>query len=89
MADHEIRFAESHDPPLALNSENQALVPLSIQRTLRGSSQARGELSVRVTNNEPIEIRAVYLETMPWFIQFYLHTLRVSSNGVPRGKLSA
>lgn len=69
----------------ALNDDAH-VVPLSVQRTLRGSSQARGELSVIVTNHEAVEMQAIYLETMPWLLQFYLHTLRISCNGEPRGK---
>ena len=72
----------------APNYENASSVPLSVQRTLRGPSQARGELSVVVTNHESVEIQTVYLETMPWLLQFYLHTLRVTHNGEPRGKFN-
>ncbi|KAF7982182.1 hypothetical protein HWV62_29965 [Athelia sp. TMB] len=69
------------------NYNNVSPVPLSVQRTLRGPSQARGELSVVVTNHESVEIQTVYLETMPWLLQFYLHTLRVTHNGEPRNDL--
>lgn len=69
----------------AINSDILSLVPLSIQRTLRGSSQSRGQLSVAITNNQLIELRTIYLETMPWLLQFYLHTLRIRMNGVSRG----
>ncbi|KAI0073000.1 Gpi16 subunit GPI transamidase component [Panus rudis PR-1116 ss-1] len=65
-----------------------SLVPLthvSVQRTLKGSTQSRGRLSVSVTNNLPITIQASYLESMPWLLQFYLHSLEVHSNGVSRG----
>ncbi|KAG5642984.1 hypothetical protein DXG03_001800 [Asterophora parasitica] len=57
---------------------------LSVQRTLRGSSQARGQLSVVLSNhrNEPLHV--VYLETMPWLVQFYLHTMKIDINGLPR-----
>lgn len=62
------------------------IIPLSIQRTLRGSSQARGQLSVVVKNNNPTTVQVMYLETMPWLLQFYLHTMRIHSDGVPRGR---
>ena len=56
------------------------LAAISIQRTLRGSSQARGELLTVIRNNNPTELKLIYLETMPWLLQFYLHTLQVSCN---------
>jgi len=61
-------------------------MPLSVRRTLRGSGQARGQLSVVLTNNWPTEMQhVIYLETMPWLLQFYLHTLRIYCNGEPSG----
>jgi len=60
-----------------LNADQQSPVPMSVQRTLRGSSQARGQLSVFLSNNWPTKMRVIYLETMPWLLQFYLHTLQI------------
>ena len=59
---------------------------MSIRRTLKGSDQYKGHLSVVLTNHLMSELRTSYLETMPWLLQFYLHSLRVVCNGVPRGK---
>jgi phosphatidylinositol glycan class T len=75
----------SHDHSTALDAGDLSHVPLSVQRTLRGSSQARGQLSVALTNNWLTEMHVIYLETMPWLLQFYLHTLRIYSKSVPRG----
>ena len=69
----------------AITSDALSLVPLFIQRTLRGSSQSRGQLSLVITNNQLIEMRAIYLETIPWLLQFYLHTIQIYMNRVPRG----
>ncbi|KII90535.1 hypothetical protein PLICRDRAFT_39104 [Plicaturopsis crispa FD-325 SS-3] len=60
---------------------------LSVQRTLYGSSQAHGELSLVLKNNLARAQDVIYLETMPWLLQFYLHTLRVESNGTTRDDL--
>ena len=54
------------------------LSDLSVLRTLKGSSQTHGELSIVIRNNQPVTVRAHYLETMPWHLEFFLHTLRVS-----------
>ncbi|KAF9045933.1 Gpi16 subunit GPI transamidase component [Hymenopellis radicata] len=57
-------------------------MPFSVRRTLQGSSQDRGQLSIFLTNHMPSSIQVVYLETMPWIVQFYLHTMRVHVNGI-------
>ena len=58
---------------------------MSVQRTLKGSSQSDARLSLAITNNLPVQVQTGYLETMPWLAQFYLHTLRVRSDDVSRG----
>ncbi|PPQ66086.1 hypothetical protein CVT24_000200 [Panaeolus cyanescens] len=55
--------------------------PISIRRTLTGSSQAWGQLSVAVTNNREDPLSIIYLETMPWLVQFFLHTLETRIDG--------
>jgi len=74
-------FSYPLDPPL------QPLSPLSVQRILKGTSQSRGQLSVSIRNTLPSEVQAVYLETMPWHVQFYLHTLKILVNGHARDDL--
>lgn len=60
---------------------------LSIQRTLKSVNKYRGSLNVAVRNNEGDDIRTTYLETLPWFVQPFLHTLRIECNGTLRGDL--
>ncbi|KIK70817.1 hypothetical protein GYMLUDRAFT_32877 [Collybiopsis luxurians FD-317 M1] len=60
-------------------SKLNPLVPFSVQRKLLGPTQDRGKLSIVVTNNQDEQLQLLYLETMPWIIQFYLHTARVDS----------
>ncbi|KAJ6579120.1 Gpi16 subunit GPI transamidase component [Mycena vulgaris] len=83
--DVSMQWAESfqHIPTRPGASE----APLSIQRTLHGSSQDRGQLSVSITNTGPAAVQAAYLETMPWIVQFYLHTLVLRVDGLPRPDL--
>lgn len=66
-------------------SVNVPLTHLSVRRTLKGSSQSDAQLSLVIENNLPVLVRTSYLETMPWLLQFYLHTIRAQSDGVPRG----
>lgn len=56
-----------------------------MHRTLKGSSQYDAQLSVVITNNLQVQVKSSYLETMPWLLQFELHTLRVHIDGVSRG----
>ncbi|EKM49853.1 uncharacterized protein PHACADRAFT_154478 [Phanerochaete carnosa HHB-10118-sp] len=60
---------------------------LMIRRTLKGSDQYKGRLSVVLTNSAMAEVKTSYLETMPWLLQFYLHSLRVICDGIPRDDL--
>jgi len=55
--------------------------PISVKRSLRGSSQAWGQLEAVITNQSPVMVQVIYVETMPWLLQFYLHTLEARVNG--------
>ncbi|RPD56728.1 Gpi16 subunit GPI transamidase component [Lentinus tigrinus ALCF2SS1-7] len=68
-------------------SEAPPLTELSVRRTLKGTNQAEAQLTLVITNNLPVQVTTGYLETMPWLLQFYLHTLRAHVNGVARDDL--
>jgi GPI-anchor transamidase subunit T len=59
---------------------------LVIQRTLRGSNQAYGRLIVTIQNLQSDTVGLLYLETMPWFVQFYLHTLKIHVDDLLRSE---
>jgi phosphatidylinositol glycan class T len=61
-----------------------ALTPLSVKRTLHGTTQTRGVLSISVTNNSPQEISAGYLEMIPTLLTLWMHTLTVEINSDTR-----
>ncbi|KAF8531968.1 Gpi16 subunit GPI transamidase component [Gautieria morchelliformis] len=61
-------------------SEPVSLAPLSIVRSHTGTSQAKGRLHVSLTNTLEEAQRVAYLETPPWIVKFYLHTLTISVN---------
>ncbi|KAJ7479624.1 GPI transamidase component GPI16 [Mycena latifolia] len=93
---HAVFNLAEHDVPLdvsmqwATNFEHAAgasEAPLSIRRTLQGSTQDYGTLAVSITNAGPTAMRAAYLETMPWIVTFYLHTLDLHVDGTPRPDL--
>ena len=57
---------------------------VTVIRSLRGSDQTRGGLTVNIRNHLENPQRVFYVETMPWVIKFYLHTLTTSVNSEPR-----
>ncbi|KAG1760760.1 GPI transamidase component PIG-T [Suillus occidentalis] len=63
------------------------VTPLSVKRTIHGTTQTRGVLSVSVINNSPQEISAGYLEMMPALLTLWMHTLKVEINSQLRGDL--
>jgi len=60
---------------------------IEVVRTLTGPTQSYGKLSVQVKNNLETDVSVIYLETMPWLVQFYIHTLKLTVNGIGRPDL--
>uniref|UniRef100_A0A8H7XKW9 Gpi16 subunit, GPI transamidase component n=1 Tax=Psilocybe cubensis TaxID=181762 RepID=A0A8H7XKW9_PSICU len=79
-----LTWPEPFSYPLDYQSES---TNFSVKRTLRGPSQAHGQLSLVITNHRPYTIHTLYLETMPWLLQFYLHTLEARVDGVLRADI--
>ncbi|KAI0031989.1 GPI transamidase component PIG-T [Vararia minispora EC-137] len=67
----EVRFSY----PLDLTST--PISAISVDRTLKGASQTHGDLALVLRNNLHTPQRVLYLETLPWYIELYLHTLSV------------
>lgn len=51
--------------------------PMHISRYQTGFGQERGGLAVDIYNNMDHPVEIVYLETIPWILKLYLHTLKV------------
>ncbi|EIN14492.1 GPI transamidase component GPI16, partial [Punctularia strigosozonata HHB-11173 SS5] len=75
----------SPTPPPLCNS--QKTPPVRATRKLTTSSQARGLLSAALQNTLDEDVQLLYTETMPWLVTFYMHTLDVTLDGVPRPDL--
>ncbi|KAL9084895.1 MAG: hypothetical protein Q9165_007848 [Trypethelium subeluteriae] len=45
-------------------------------RSFTGNGQERGGVRTVITNNSPQSVSLSYLESLPWFMKVYLHTLR-------------
>ena len=57
--------------------------PLYAERSITGHGQERGGVQTLLTNpslDSPVEF--VYLESLPWFMKPYLHTLKVHAPGM-------
>jgi phosphatidylinositol glycan class T len=60
------------------------------ERSFTGQGQQRGGVQTILTNPSPdTEVEFVYMESLPWFMRIYLHTLQARTShktGVDRGK---
>ncbi|KAK5163942.1 Subunit of the glycosylphosphatidylinositol transamidase complex-like protein [Saxophila tyrrhenica] len=55
--------------------------PLYVSRQMTGYGAERGGMHTLIRNPHPYSQRVVYLESLPWFLRPYMHTLKVSGNG--------
>ncbi|KAI6116168.1 GPI transamidase component PIG-T [Pisolithus sp. B1] len=63
------------------------LTPLSIQRTLHGSSQIHGHLFVALTNNRHHDIVVGYFENLPALVTLWMHTMKIKVDSAERNEL--
>lgn len=57
--------------------------PLFAERSFTGYGQERGGVQAILTNPSKAEsIDFVYMESLPWFMKVYLHTLKAKINGI-------
>ncbi|KAI0775576.1 Gpi16 subunit GPI transamidase component [Trametes elegans] len=80
-------WPDEHEFNYPATSQAPPLTDISVRRNLKGTSQAEARLTLELTNNLPVQVSAGYLETMPWHLQFYLHTLQARVDGVSRDDL--
>ena len=53
-----------------------------VERINTGYGLERNRLGIQIRNNAAAPIAVTWLEEWPWWIKVYMHTLRVSVNGV-------
>ncbi|KAL5501912.1 GPI16 [Sanghuangporus vaninii] len=63
------------------------LTEFEISRTFVGTTQSSGKLTVSIQNNRADDLQILYVETMPWLVTFYLHTLDLRVDGQKRDEL--
>ena len=71
---------EGDDPSLHTVAPETPL--LYAERSLMGHGQEHGGVQAILTNPNDVDVEFVYMESLPWFMRVYLHTLstRISSS---------
>ncbi|KAK3116620.1 Subunit of the glycosylphosphatidylinositol transamidase complex-like protein [Teratosphaeriaceae sp. CCFEE 6253] len=59
--------------------------PLYASRQITGFGQERGGMHAKLRNPHPYPQRIIYLESLPWFLRPYMHTLALTTTS-PDGK---
>lgn len=64
---------------------------LYAERSFTGHGQEHGGVQAILTNPNPHDVEFVYLESLPWFMRVYLHTLatRISAAAAPHHNASS
>jgi phosphatidylinositol glycan class T len=60
--------------------------PITFSRILTGTGQLEGGLETTIRNNGEETRRVKYVEVLPWWIQPWMHELRIDEDGRPAGK---
>jgi phosphatidylinositol glycan class T len=73
-------------PPQKLDGDQQQNSPLDeppvyASRQMTGYGAERGGMHTLLRNPHPYAQRVVYLESLPWFLRPYIHTLKLSGEG--------
>ena len=74
-----------HLPAQKLETQPTLKPPrLTASRSINGYGQERGSVQATISNPSQTEdIQVVYLESLPWYMKPYLHTLRASLSPAP------
>jgi phosphatidylinositol glycan class T len=59
--------------------------PIRAHRYLSGYGKERGGIVVTFHNFDVLPVKITYLESVPWFLKIYLHTLSASSQSLENG----
>lgn len=55
--------------------------PLAARRLRFGGGQEGGRLGIELKNNQDVEVEVIWVETWPWWIETFVHTLDAQSGG--------
>lgn len=61
--------------------------PVYAERTFTGHGQEHGGVQAILRNPSSRDVEIVYMESLPWFMKVYIHTLRLSLNSTNRKDL--
>jgi phosphatidylinositol glycan class T len=66
------------------DAEPSQVVALHASRQITGYGQERGGMHTVITNPYPHSQRIVYLESLPWFLRPYMHTLDIKGASIEK-----
>lgn len=78
-ADLDIHLPQQLLPSVNHTTSSDGL--LDVSRQITGYGQERGGMHITITNPYSHPLRIVYLESLPWFLRPYMHTLSLSGGG--------
>jgi phosphatidylinositol glycan class T len=77
----DIALPRQETPPPAIAS---ALPPMFASRQMTGYGQERGGMHATLRNPHPYSQTIVYLESLPWFLKPYMHTLAIQGGTIEK-----
>lgn len=76
------------DLPAQPSSDRQAAVlqlpPLFATRQIAGHGQERGSMHTTLRNPHPHALHLVFMESLPWYLRPYMHTLQLANGKVEK-----
>ena len=89
-ADYDIILGKPETPEDVANELVAAEAPLLYaERSLTGYGQEHGGVQAILTNPSDHEVEFVYMESLPWFMRIYLHTLTARVSPSPSSSSSS
>lgn len=64
---------------------DRSLCPIRVHRYLSGYGRERGGIIITFQNFDEVPLKVAYLESVPWFLKIYLHTLNASTLPIEDG----
>ncbi|KAJ1983311.1 Subunit of the glycosylphosphatidylinositol transamidase complex-like protein [Dimargaris cristalligena] len=69
--------------PTAESNGAADVTPLTFHRQLTGHGLERNGLEVTLSNFQSTDVTVTYLDTLPWYLNVYFHTLTIRSTPLP------
>lgn len=80
--------SETDNPASYVDLAPHAVQPITVSRTLIGSTHSNSGFSTIITNNLEVTRQVVYTEELPWWIRLWLSELEIIVAGYSKGRSS-